>query len=188
MQQILDRYESGILISKVTMQNVQPPKQVQDAFDDAVKAGQDRDRQKNEGEAYANDVIPRARGEAARMLAEANGYQQQVIAAAEGDAARFRQIQSEYAKAPEVTRQRLYLETMQQIFAKTTKVLIDAKGNGNLLYLPLDKLMQAGAGIPAGTAGDAPSRAAPPLVLDAQSAERPAAAPGSLNRERGSRP
>lgn len=149
MQEILDRYKSGILISKVTMQNAQPPEQVQAAFDDAVKAGQDRERQKNEGQAYANDVIPRAKGTAARLLEEANGYRQRVIATAEGDSSRFRQIQSEYAKAPEVTRQRLYLETMQQIYANTTKVLIDSKGQGNLLYLPLDKLMQAAAGVPA---------------------------------------
>jgi membrane protease subunit HflK len=146
MQSILDRYQGGILISKVTMQNAQPPEQVQAAFDDAVKAGQDRERQKNEGQAYANDVIPRARGTAARLLEEAQGYRQRVVAAAEGDASRFRQVYTEYAKAPEVTRQRMYLETMQQIYANTTKVMIDAKGQGNLLYLPLDKLMNAAAG------------------------------------------
>lgn len=143
MQEILDRYQSGILISKVTMQNAQPPEQVQAAFDDAVKAGQDRERQKNEGQAYANDVIPRAKGTSARLLEEAQGYRQRVISTAEGDASRFKQIQVEYAKAPEVTRQRMYLETMQQIYANTTKVMVDAKGQGNLLYLPLDKLMQA---------------------------------------------
>ncbi len=146
MQAILDRYQAGILISKVTMQNAQPPEQVQAAFDDAVKAGQDRERQKNEGQAYANDVVPRARGTAARLTEESLGYKQRVIANAEGDAARFRQIQAEYAKAPEVTRQRMYLETMQQIYASTTKIMVDAKGQGNLLYLPLDKLMQATAG------------------------------------------
>ncbi len=169
MQEILDRYQSGILISMVTMQNAQPPEQVQAAFDDAVKAGQDRERQRNEGQAYANDVIPRARGTAARLLEEANGHRQRVIATAEGDAARFRQIQGEYAKAPEVTRQRMYLETMQQIYANTTTVLIDAKGSGNLLYLPLDKLMQSvAAGVPAASAGEAaasPGRAeAPPQI------------------------
>ena len=147
MQGILDRYKTGILISKVTMQNAQPPEQVQAAFDDAVKAGQDRERQKNEGQAYANDVIPRARGTAARLLEEANGYQQRLIATAEGDASRFEQLNAEYARAPEVTRNRLYLETMQGVYANTSKVMIDAKGQGNLLYLPLDKLMQsAGAG------------------------------------------
>ena len=143
MQDILDRYKAGILISKVTMQNAQPPEQVQAAFDDAVKAGQDRERQKNEGQAYANDVIPKAKGTAARLMEEANGYRQRVVATAEGDASRFRQIQTEYAKAPEVTRQRMYLDTMQQIYANTSKVMVDTKGQGNLLYLPLDKLMQA---------------------------------------------
>jgi len=145
MQDILDRYKSGILISKVTMQNAQPPEQVQSAFDDAVKAGQDRERQKNEGQAYANDVIPKAKGTAARLMQEAEGHKQRVISTAEGDASRFKQVQTEYAKAPEVTRQRMYLETMQQVYSNTSKVLIDAKGQGNLLYLPLDKLMQATA-------------------------------------------
>lgn len=145
MQDILDRYKSGIMISKVTMQNAQPPEQVQAAFDDAVKAGQDRERQKNEGQAYANDVIPKAKGTAARLMQEAEGHKQRVISTAEGDASRFKQVQTEYAKAPEVTRQRMYLETMQQVYSNTSKVLIDAKGQGNLLYLPLDKLMQATA-------------------------------------------
>lgn len=143
MQDILDRYQTGILISKVTMQNAQPPEQVQAAFDDAVKAGQDRERQKNEGQAYANDVVPKAQGTAARLLQEADGYKQRLIATAEGDASRFKQINTEYAKAPEVTRSRMYLETMQQIYANTSKVMVDTKGQGNLLYLPLDKLMQA---------------------------------------------
>ena len=143
MQDILDRYKTGILISKVTMQNAQPPEQVQAAFDDAVKAGQDRERQKNEGQAYANDVVPKAKGTAARLLQEADGYKQRLIATAEGDASRFKQINTEYAKAPEVTRSRMYLETMQQIYASTSKVMVDTKGQGNLLYLPLDKLMQA---------------------------------------------
>ena len=146
MQEILDRYQTGILISKVTMQNAQPPEQVQAAFDDAVKSGQDRERQKNEGQAYANDVIPKARGTAARLLQEADGYKQRLIATAEGDASRFKQINTEYAKAPEVTRSRMYLETMQQVYSSTSKVMVDAKGQGNLLYLPLDKLMQAASG------------------------------------------
>ncbi|MCL2344746.1 MAG: FtsH protease activity modulator HflK [Desulfobulbus sp.] len=169
MQEILDRYQSGILISMVTMQNAQPPEQVQAAFNDAVKASQDRERQRNEGQAYANDVIPRARGTAARLIEEANGHRQRVIATAEGDTARFRQIQSEYAKAPEVTRQRMYLETMQQVYANTTKVLVDAKGSGNLLYLPLDKLMQSAAGVPAVSTDAAalPNRAGAPLAGDA---------------------
>ena len=166
MQDILDRYQSGILISKVTMQNAQPPEQVQAAFDDAVKAGQDRERQKNEGQAYANDVIPKAKGTAARLMEEANGYRQRVIANAEGDASRFRQINTEYAKAPEVTRQRMYLDTMQQIYSNTSKVMVDTKGQGNLLYLPLDKLLQATAGA---TAAAAPAAVEPaPVARPAQ--------------------
>jgi membrane protease subunit HflK len=156
MQEILDRYKTGILISKVTMQNAQPPEQVQAAFDDAVKASQDRERQKNEGQAYANDVIPKARGTAARLIEEAEGYKQRVIATAEGDASRFRQINVEYAKAPEVTRSRMYLETMQQVYSSTSKVFIDSKGQGNLLYLPLDKLMQAAGAVAASPAGGSP--------------------------------
>jgi len=155
IQEILDRYETGIQVRSVTMQSIQPPEQVQAAFDDAVKAGQDKERQKNEGQAHANDVIPKARGTAARLMQEANGYKQRMIATAEGDSSRFKQILVEYNKAPEVTRSRMYLETLQQIYSNTSKVMIDAKGNGNLLYLPLDKLMQA-AGAPTGSASSAP--------------------------------
>ncbi len=143
MQQILDRYESGIKIDRVNMQSIQPPEQVQAAFDDAVKAGQDLERQKNEGQAYANDVIPRARGNASRLIEEANGYKQRVVANAEGEASRFSQILAEYEKAPAVTRERIYLDSMQQMLSNTSKVMIDQKSGGsNLLYLPLDKLMQ----------------------------------------------
>jgi modulator of FtsH protease HflK len=146
IQQILDRYETGIQIRSVNMQSAQPPEQVQSAFDDAVKAGQDRERQKNEGQAYANDVVPKAQGTASRLLQESDGYKQRIIATAEGDASRFKQVLVEYSRAPEVTRQRLYIDTMQQIYSNTSKVMVDAKGQGNLLYLPLDKLMQASAG------------------------------------------
>lgn len=145
IQDILDRYQTGIQIRSVTMQSTQPPEQVQAAFDDAVKAGQDRERQKNEGQAYANDVIPGAQGMAARLKEESLGYKARMIATAEGDASRFSQVVTEYAKAPEATRSRLYLETMQQIYSNTSKVMVDAKGQGNLLYLPLDKLMAATA-------------------------------------------
>ncbi|MGE5621613.1 MAG: FtsH protease activity modulator HflK [Bacillota bacterium] len=145
MQQIVDRYKTGVQITNVTMQGVQPPEQVQAAFDDAVKAGQDRERLKNEGQAYANDVIPKARGAASRLLQEAEAYRARVIANAEGDAARFKQVLVEYQKAPAVTRDRMYLETMQQIFANTTKVLVDSRNGSNLLYLPLDKLISQSA-------------------------------------------
>ena len=142
MQQILDRYKTGISVSQVTLQNIQPPEQVQAAFDDAVKAGQDRERLKNEAEAYSNDVVPRARGLASRMKEEADGYKLAVIANAEGEASRFNQIYTEYQKAPQVTRQRLYLDTMQTVMNNTSKVLVDQKGGNSLLYLPLDKLQQ----------------------------------------------
>ncbi|MES2370722.1 MAG: FtsH protease activity modulator HflK [Pseudomonadota bacterium] len=142
MQQILDRYKTGISISQVTLQNIQPPEQVQAAFDDAVKAGQDRERLKNEAEAYSNDVVPRASGLASRLKEEAAGYKQAVIANAEGDASRFSQIVTEYQKAPQVTRQRMYLDTMQTVMNNTSKVVVDQKGGNSLLYLPLDKLQQ----------------------------------------------
>lgn len=163
MQEILDRYRTGISISKVTMQNAQPPEQVQAAFDDAVKAGQDRERQKNEGQAYAKDVVPKAEGAAARLKQEADGYKQRVIERAEGDASRFRQIVAEYNKAPGVTRDRLYIDAMQEIMSNTSKVLVDQKGGNNLLYLPLDKLMQMtapGAGAPV-DAMNKPAEASP---------------------------
>lgn len=146
MQKILDRYQIGIQINRVTMQNAQPPEQVQAAFDDAVKAGQDRERQVNEGQAYANNVIPRASGAAARLIEEANGYMQRVISTAEGDASRFEQILVEYSKAPDVTRNRMYLDTVQQILSSASKILIDQQGGNNLLYLPLDKLIQMESG------------------------------------------
>jgi membrane protease subunit HflK len=148
IQEILDRYGTGINISKVTMQDAQPPQQVQAAFNDAVEAGQDRERQKNEGQTYANDVIPKARGMASRLLQEAEGYRQKVIEQSEGDAARFRQLAVEYGKAPQVTRDRLYIEAVEQVLSNTTKVIIDQKG-GNLTYLPLDRIMQMGAARPA---------------------------------------
>lgn len=150
IQRTLDSYRvgqyksSGIMINNVTMQNAQPPEQVQGSFDDAVKAGQDRERLKNEGQAYFNDVVPKAEGSAARLREESKGYAARVVAQAEGDASRFKQIFAEYSKAPEVTRNRLYIDAMQQVYTNTTKIMVDAKGNGSLLYLPLDKLMQNG--------------------------------------------
>ena len=171
MQEILDRYGTGISISKVTMQNAQPPSQVQAAFDDAVKAGQDRERQKNEGQAYANDIIPRAHGMAARLTQEAEGYKQRVIEQSEGDAARFRQILAEYRQAPEVTRKRLYIEAMQQIMNNTTKVLIDQKSGSNLIYLPLDKIMELSRSGAPDTASKAPERSTAPESSTARSRE-----------------
>lgn len=181
MQDILDRYKTGISISKVTMQNAQPPEQVQASFDDAVKAGQDRERAKNEGQAYANDVIPRARGAASRLLQEADGYKQRVIANSQGDASRFKQILVEYSKAPKVTRERMYLDTIQQMMTNSSKVLVDQKGGNNLLYLPLDKLIQS-AGAGPGLA-DAPPVKAPDAVVPATETARSREAFRSRERE-----
>ena len=170
MQKILDRYKTGISISTVNMQNAQPPEQVQAAFDDAVKAGQDREKQKNEGQAYANDVIPRARGAASRQLEEAAGYSQRVVANSEGDVSRFKQILAEYNKAPEITRERMYLDAMQSILSNASKVLLDQKaGGGNILYLPLDKLGQGFLG--SSESSDAGAAKALPPTEPAPSAE-----------------
>jgi membrane protease subunit HflK len=158
MQEMLDRYGTGIVVQAVAIQNAQPPEQVQAAFDDAVRATQDRERQINEGQAYANDVVPKARGLASRLVQEAEGYRSRVTETAAGDAARFRQILVEYNRAPAVTRDRLYLETMQQVFTNASKVMIDTRSSNNLLYLPLDKLMQQ-------------------AIADANVAARPQAAP-----------
>ena len=191
-QDILDRYKSGILLSKVTMQNAQPPEQVQAAFDDAVKAGQDRERQKNEGQAYANDVIPRAKGAAARLMQEAEGYRQRVIASAEGDASRFRQVLVEYEKAPAVTRERMYIDMMQQVLTSTSKVMVDQKSGSNLLYLPLDKLIQSTAqGVPPSpetqTAGHTEQQAVPPVPMNEAAAVMPRAREELRGRNRESR-
>ena len=149
----LDRLNAGIVIANVNVQNVQVPEQVQAAFNDAVKATADRDRFKNEGQAYAADVIPKAQGTASRLKEQAEGYRARVIAEAEGDAQRFRSVLAEYQKAPQVTRDRLYLETMQSVYSNVSKVMVDSRSNSNLLYLPLDKLMQqAAAATPAATA------------------------------------
>lgn len=148
MQAILDRYKVGIEIVGINLQQggVRPPEQVQASFDDVLKAGQERERAKNEAQAYANDVIPRAVGTASRLKEESEAYKARVIAQAQGDAQRFRSVLTEYQKAPQVTRDRMYLDTMQQIYSNATKVLVDSKQGSNLLYLPLEKLMQAGNG------------------------------------------
>ncbi len=141
MQDILDRYQTGINITSVTMQNAQPPEQVQAAFDDAVKAKQDQERQKNEGQAYANDVIPKARGSAFRLIEEASGYKVSIENEAKGNASRFEQIMVEYNRAPEVTKKRLFLEAQEEILSSVTKIIVDQKDSNSLLYLPLDKLI-----------------------------------------------
>lgn len=159
LQAILDRYKSGIQIVRVQMQKVSPPDEVKAAFDDATKAREDGDRTVKEAEAYSNDILPRARGAAARLVQEAQGYKASVVARAEGDARRFALIVNEYNKAPAVTRERMYLETMEQVFSNTTKIYIDQKAGNNLLYLPLDKLISQGSG----SAATGPAAAIQPL-------------------------
>ncbi len=141
IQEILDRYGSGLQVTSVNMQDAQPPEQVQAAFSDAVKAREDEQRLKNEAEAYANDIIPKARGAGARMNEEATAYKSKVVAEAEGQTSRFLQVLAEYQKAPEVTRERLYLDAMETVLSTTSKVMLDVEGSGNLLYLPLDRMM-----------------------------------------------
>jgi membrane protease subunit HflK len=139
----MDQYKTGLLVTSVNMQPAKPPEQVKAAFDDAIKAREDKERLENQAEAYANEVLPQARGEAARIIADARAYRDQVIARSEGETARFTAILTEYLTAPEVTRQRLYLETMEQVLGESNKVIIDVEDGGNsLLYLPLDQLMK----------------------------------------------
>jgi modulator of FtsH protease HflK len=185
VQMQLDRLNAGIIVVNLNVQNVQVPEQVQAAFNDAVKAGADRDRLKNEGQAYASDVIPKARGTASRLKEESEGYRAQIIARAEGDAQRFSSILAEYQRAPQVTRDRMYLDTMQQIYGNVTKVLIDSRTNSNLLYLPLDKLMQqAAAAAPTSAVAPVSPAVLPsaptdvPTVIDARSRD------GSRSRDR----
>ena len=191
MQVLLDRYGTGVFVQKVTLQNVQPPDKVQAAFDDAVKAGQDRERFRNEGQAYANDVVPRARGNAARLIEEANGYQAEVVQRAEGDASRFRQILVEYSKAPAVTRERLYLDMVQTVLGNSSKVLVDQKAGGSsLLYLPLDKLIQQSApppvaSTPSATAPEMPSGRSSTAPEPTVSVDQSRSREGMRNRDRG---
>jgi modulator of FtsH protease HflK len=157
MQTILDRYKVGIEVVGINLQQggVRPPEQVQTAFDDVLKAGQERERAKNEAQAYANDVVPRAVGSASRLKEESEAYKARIVAQASGDAQRFKSVLAEYQKAPQVTRDRMYLETMQQIYSNVTKVMVDSK-QGSMMYLPLDKIMQMSGGEGAVAAAPAP--------------------------------
>ncbi|HKK04355.1 MAG TPA: FtsH protease activity modulator HflK [Gammaproteobacteria bacterium] len=150
-QQILDHYKTGLRVTKVNIKEAQPPAEVKPAFVDAINAREDREKVINEAKAYANDVLPRARGKAARMEQEASGYRDSVVARAQGESDRFRQLLSAYEKAPKVTRERMYLETMQSVLAKSSKVLVDVPHGSNLMYLPLDKLMERAAHQPGGS-------------------------------------
>ena len=145
IQDLLNGYRTGLEITSVNMQPAKPPEQVKSAFDDAIKAREDKERLENEAEAYANEVVPRARGAGARRIADANAYLARVISEAEGETSRFLAVLQEYAKAPEVTRQRLYLDAVETVLSNTGKVFLDAEGGNNLVYLPLDQLLQAGS-------------------------------------------
>jgi len=187
MQDILDRYQVGIEVVAVNMQQggVRPPEQVQAAFDDVLKAGQERERVKNEAQAYANQVVPLAAGTAARLKQEADGYKARIVAQAQGDAQRFSSVLAEYQKAPQVTRDRMYLDAMQDIYGNINKVIVDSKSGGNLMYLPLDKVMQAAGAAQSSTAAapaaPAAAPASPAAATDARSRD------SARSRERESR-
>lgn len=191
MQTILDRYKVGVEVVGINLQQggVRPPEQVQASFDDVLKAGQERERAKNEAQAYANDVIPRAVGSASRLNEEAAAYKARIVAQAQGDAQRFTSVLAEYQKAPQVTRDRMYLDTMQQIYGNVTKVLVESRQGSNLLYLPLDKIMQSvatGAGaVDAPAASSAP--AAVPAAPSANFSNDPRARDSNRTRDRESR-
>ena len=194
MQKILDQYDIGVNILQISLEQsgVRPPEQVKAAFDDVLKAGQERVRAQNEAQAYANDVIPRATGAASRLKEEADGYKSRVVSQAQGDAERFSSVLTEYQKAPQVTRDRMYLETMQQIYSNSTKVLVDSRQGSNMLYLPLDKLMQgAGTNAPvapaASTAPTAVGTNAPVAASAAAGQSNDARSRDSRSRERESR-
>ena len=169
MQEILDRYKSGVHIINVSLQSALPPEPVQEAFEDVNRANQDNQRQVNEGQAYARDVIPKSRGQASRLLAEAAGYKLKMENEAKGNASRFEQILAQYNNAPEVTRQRLYLDAQEQILSSVSKVVVDQKA-GSMLYLPIDKMVNSGAAAPATnpaqTATQASAPAAAPTVTE----------------------
>ena len=170
LQRFLDNYGTGIVVTQVNIQSASAPREVQEAFDDVIRAREDEQREKNQAESYANGVIPEARGQAQRMLEEASGYRDAVISRATGEADRFSKLVAEYRKAPEVTRERLYLETMQEVMSNTSKVMVSGDGGQNLLYLPLDKMINsrgastpAPAGVASGAAATQGTRLPPEL-------------------------
>ncbi|HMZ85168.1 MAG TPA: FtsH protease activity modulator HflK [Giesbergeria sp.] len=185
MQTILDRYNVGVEIVGINLQQggVRPPEQVQASFDDVLKAGQERERAKNEAQAYANDVIPRATGTAARLKEEAEAYKARIVAQAQGDAQRFSSVLAEYQKAPQVTRDRMYLDTMQQVYSNVTKVIVDSRQGSNLLYLPLDKIMQSVAQQPAVLAQDGSASSGAGIAAGAVPALPGAASNDSRSRD-----
>ncbi|MEY4883415.1 MAG: hypothetical protein RIS34_1269 [Pseudomonadota bacterium] len=189
MQSILDRYKVGVEVVGINLQQggVRPPEQVQASFDDVLKAGQERERAKNDAQAYANDVVPRAVGSASRLKEEADAYKSRVVAQAQGDAQRFKSVLNEYQKAPQVTRDRMYLDSMQEIYSNVTKVLVDSRQGSNLLYLPLDKVMQmtARTGGRADTATVVPATPAVPGTAAAVPTTAPATDARSRDASRG---
>ncbi len=189
MQTILDRYKVGVEIVGINLQQggVRPPEQVQASFDDVLKAGQERERAKNEAEAYANDVVPRAVGSASRLKQEADAYKAWVIAQAQGDAQRFRSVYAEYQKAPQVTRDRMYLDTMQQIYSNVTKVVVESRQGSSLLYLPLEKILQMNGSTPAVDTPAAPAPSAAPVLPAAGSTADSRSRDAARTRERDSR-
>ena len=193
MQTILDRYKVGVEVVGINLQQggVRPPEQVQASFDDVLKAAQERERAKNEAQAYANDVVPRAVGVASRMQEEAAGYKERIVAQAQGDGQRFSSLLTEYQKAPQVTRDRLYLESMQQIYGNVTKVLVDSSKGSNLLYLPLDKIMQsagqAGGATDSSAAGAASAPAAGTVTVPSSTLNDARARDNGRSRERDAR-
>jgi membrane protease subunit HflK len=193
MQIILDRYKVGVEVVAINLQQggVRPPEQVQASFDDVLKAGQERERAKNEAQAYANDVIPRAVGSASRLKEEADAYKARVVAQAQGDAQRFRSVYNEYQKAPQVTRDRMYLDTMQQIYGNVTKVLVESRQGSSLLYLPLEKILQMGSATSAATDASAPAlpftAPAPATSAGSGAPNDPRSRDASRTRERDSR-
>ena len=186
MQEILDRYKVGVEVVGINLQQggVRPPEQVQASFDDVLKAGQERERAKNEAQAYANDVIPRAVGSASRLKEEADAYKARVVAQAQGDAQRFRSVYNEYQKAPQVTRDRMYLDTMQQIFANVTKVLVDSRQGATLLNLPLERILQLGAPGDPASGSSALTPAAPVPNAPAAASADPRSRDAARTRER----
>lgn len=147
LQTYLDNYGTGIHVRKINIQEAKPPSEVKEAYDDVIKAREDQERLINEAQAYSNGIIPEARGKAQRMIEESNAYKEQVVAEAEGESKRFESLLTEYQKAPEVTRQRLYLDAIQEVMSNSSKVLVDVEGGNNMLYLPLDKIVQPGANL-----------------------------------------
>ena len=190
LQRFLDTYRTGITVTQVNVQSAAAPREVQEAFDDVIRAREDEQRARNQAESYANGVVPEARGQAQRIIEDANGYRDEVISRAKGEADRFTKLVTEYRKAPEVTRERLYLETMQQVYSNVTKVMVDSRQGSNLLYLPLDKIMQSvsqQSNVAAGTEAASGTAAAAPAAVPQVHTIDPRARDANRSRERDSR-